>query len=533
MKVESICIVGGGSAGWMSAALLAKQFPDIEIALVESDKKPTIGVGESTLGHFNRYLLHMELEDEDWMPHCNATYKTSIAFRNFKHGKGERFQYPFGGLAYQEPYRTDIQRFYELQILHPELYPDDEFARFWNPSTLLTEQQKIAKTGIDGMMWDHNNDSAYHFDAELFGIYLKEHHCQRVQHVVGHVDHVVKTEDGYIKAIVTAEGSYIEADMYVDCTGFKSLLLEGFMGSEWESFKDVLFNDRAVATQIPYKNRETEMDTYTDCDAQSAGWVWNIPLWNRVGTGYVYSSDYINPCEAEVEFRKYLSERYSPEIAQNAEMRHIKIKHGKHKEAWVKNVVGIGLSYGFLEPLESTGLMTTHENILFFANALARRNGLLTDVDRKSFNFTVDKVLENMKLFVAQHYYLTQRQDNKYWRDVTNIELGHGEWRLGTEYSTLQSKQEYYNLLDRATNKFYDGDTFGGLLYISAGQGYRPISSWDFKVRCKNVPMHYGQVTSTHEWYQKEKQRLLDIIEDMPTHYEYLRDRIYGEETVD
>ena len=108
------------------------------------------------------------------------------------------------------------------------------------------------------MMWDHNNDSAYHFDAELFGIYLKEHHCQRVQHVVGHVDHVVKTEDGYIKAIVTAEGSYIEADMYIDCTGFKSLLLEGFMGSEWESFKDVLFNDRAVATQIPYKNRETE-----------------------------------------------------------------------------------------------------------------------------------------------------------------------------------------------------------------------------------------------------------------------------------
>ena len=100
-------------------------------------------------------------------------------------------------------------------------------------------------------------------------------------------------------------------------------------------------------------------------------------------------------------------------------------------------------------PLESTGLMTTHENILFFANALARRNGLLTDVDRKSFNFTVDKVLENMKLFVAQHYYLTQRQDNKYWRDVTNIELGHGEWRLGTEYSTLQSKQEYYNLLDK------------------------------------------------------------------------------------
>jgi len=534
MKIESICIVGGGSSGWMAAALLSKTFPELEIALIESDRTKPIGVGESTLGHFNRFLRRMELEDKEWMPYCNATYKTSIAFKNFREGMGERFQYPFGDFDLYD-YKDNLLKFFELQAHYgKEDYPPEEFANFVNEQTYLADRCKIAKE-IPNSNYNFENDTAYHFDADLFGMYLRDQHCipRGVFHLKGDIHNVVKRPDGSIDSIVTEDGGTISADLFIDCTGFKSLLLEQHMGAEFVSFNDKLFNDRALATQIPYIDRENDMETYTDCVAMEAGWVWNIPLWHRIGTGYVYSSKYKNVCEAEVEFRQYLSERYSPEIAQECQLREIKIKHGKHKKAWVKNVVGIGLAYGFLEPLESTGLMTTHENLLLLCDTIQRRDRFVARFDVDAYNYTVDNMIESMKNFVSIHYTLSQREDNQYWRDCT--QTVDYDVPIDAPQSTRAAHTTIYSLLDNLENSFYNLQQNAGSIYIAAGLGYTPVPQGLFYERLTFQPNQaeiINDLHDTHTKYQQDREVIKEWVDKLPSHYEYLRDNIYGTDEV-
>jgi tryptophan halogenase len=472
----------------------------------------------------------MGLEDDSWMPKCNATYKTSIAFKNFREGKGERFQYPFGKFDTDSEYCDNPIRFYELRAKYgKELYPPEEFARFVNKSTILAEDCRIADS-IPGSRYDTMWDRAYHLDAELFGQYLREEHAipNGVVHIKGDVGDVVKRPDGSIKSIIISDGTTISADLFIDCTGFKSLLLEQHMNVPFKPFEHKLFNDSALATQIPYVDREKQMETYTDCVGMNAGWVWNIPLWHRVGTGYCYSSKYINQCEAEVEFRKYLAVRYSPKIAHEAEFKPIKIKHGKHTEAWVKNVVGIGLSYGFVEPLESTGLMTTHENILLLSDFLERREGIVTRFDRDSYNGQVNNMIEAMSNFVSLHYSLSSREDNQYWRDVTeNIDYVNMGKHLYSEVDALANTWLLMNSVENTFAKEHDEQA--GSIYICAGHDYIPYgkSSYGEKVR---GGFHTGgyDIEEAHQQYQKDRAAMIEWSRRQPTHYEYLRDNIYN-----
>jgi flavin-dependent dehydrogenase len=528
MRVESIVIVGGGSSGWMAAALLSNTFPDIEIALIESEIQKPIGVGESTLGHFNRFLRRLKLKDEDWMPECMATYKTSIAFKNFREGKGERFQYPFGNYDLVD-YKNSVMDFFELQCEYGmEEYPPEEFAKYVNLNTLLADECRITDE-IPGSSYNPSEDTAYHLDADLFGKYLRDRIAipNGVVHLKGNVENVVKKPSGDIESIITDDGGIVSADLFVDCTGFKSLLLEQHMGSEFISFNDKLFNDRALATQIPYVDRKEEMETYTDCVAMNAGWVWNIPLWHRVGTGYVYSSKYISDVDAEDEFRRYLSERYSAQIAQNAQMRQIRIKHGKHKHAWVNNVVGVGLSFGFLEPLESTGLMTTHENLIMLCDTISRRQGFVSKFDIDSYNFSADNMIEGMKNFISIHYSLSQREDNNYWKDCVNtIDYS---IPIDAPLSTINACADIQSLLNSCENSFYNQERLEGSIYIAAGLGYRPINEhlWHERVDYDTTGK-LEDLKDIHARYKQDQQIMVDWVKKQPTHYQYLLEKIYG-----
>ena len=300
MKINKICIVGGGSSGWMTAAGLSKHFPNIDITLIESDTPP-VGVGESTLGHFNDFLNFLDLKDKDWMAYCNATYKTSIAFKNFREGKGERFQYPFGVSVKND----DSFMYYYLKHLYPNMYPPEEGARFFNRQTLIAESGKFTDGEIKGTNFNHDIDAAYHFDAALFGQFLKEKIAipNGVSHFYDKISYCTKDEKGNIKAIHTDKGESFSADLFIDCTGFKSLLLEKFMEVPFISFKDFLFNDTALVTPVPYIDKENQMKNYTDCVALGNGWVWETPLWHRIGTGYVFSSRHTTIENAEREYR--------------------------------------------------------------------------------------------------------------------------------------------------------------------------------------------------------------------------------------
>ena len=538
MRVESICIVGGGSSGWMAAALLSKTFPDMQIALVESKRVKRIGVGESTLGHFNRFLRRLELKDKDWMPHCNATYKTSIAFKNFRHGKGERFQYPFGNFDLFNDYKSGPLTFFELQSVYgKELYPEEEFARFVNHQTFLAERcrlpNKDEQTNLKMGNFIFDDDTAYHFDADLFGQYLKEHIAlpNGVVHMTGDVEMCVKDHDGNMTSVLTDDGKAIQADLYVDCTGFKSLLLEKYMNVPFESFHDQLFNDRAIATHIPYVDREKDMESYTDCIGMSNGWVWNIPLWNRVGTGYVYSSKYISDGEALLEFKHHLATKYSPESAQECQFMPIKIRHGKHTKSWEKNVVGIGLAFGFLEPLESTGLMTTHESIIFLCDALERREAFVSKFDIDSFNFITNNMIETMKNFIVMHYTMSQREDTQYWSDCVNrVNMDKGFGQV-LEYGESQrlARANLDALMNALDGGAYQNPHFSGIMYIASGLGFKPITPTMYRERntFTGNPNH-PELQECHEMWQTDRKRIMDWVDTQPSTYEYLKKEIYG-----
>tara|TARA_B100000700_G_scaffold324086_1_gene429376 strand:- start:4662 stop:6242 length:1581 start_codon:yes stop_codon:yes gene_type:complete len=524
MQVESICIVGGGSSGWMTAALLSKEHPDIEMVLIESPNIKPIGVGESTLAWFNRYLKRLDLKDRDWMKQCNATYKASIAFKNFREGKGEQFQYPFGAFGPpSEHIATHIQKFFELQCVYgKEKYPPEEFARFVNKLTYVADAGKMTMEIPGSNQYLPDDDLSYHLNADKFGEYLRDNIAvpNGCHHVLGDVNNVIKTPDGTISAITTTDGQCISADMFIDCSGFKSLLLEQHMGVEFVPFKDMLFNDSAIVTHIDYTDKETQMDCYTKCVALKYGWVYNIPMWNNIGTGYVYSSKYINECEAELEFREYLNDQECPLMP-------IKIKHGKHKKGWVKNVIGIGLSYGFLEPLESTGLLTTHENLLTFSDILATRDRHVTHHDRSLYNYSAEKLIESMKNFVTLHYTLSLREDTQYWRDATDTVEFLGVPGESTE-ATLHALQDYRALLDYIDKKAFDPNTIGeGTIYVSTGMGIRPFTETIFNDLADDE--RRKDVSEYHDGYCKSNKSMLEWVNTLPSHYQYLKDTIYVE----
>jgi tryptophan halogenase len=410
----------------MTAAAIAKKLPNIKLTLIESPNIPTIGVGESTIGHINNFFALLDLKDEDWMPHCNATYKTSIKFIDFRENPKEEphtFHYPFGIFDVSDKPRN-VMDWFLYKAEHPELDPKN-FAEFYHDAILMTDANKMTKNEdhlIRGFRF--NQDTAYHMDATAFGVYLRDNICKPsgMTHILDEIviDDIEFKDNGKIAKIGTQNSGYLEADLFIDCTGFRSLLLEQVLGTEFISFHDTLLNDSAIATTIPYIDHDKEMENYTSCTAIESGWVWNIPLWHRIGTGYVYSSQFATKEEAEEQFRRHLKSNRMifPDAtrADEAEFRHIKIKHGVHKQAWNKNVVGIGLANGFIEPLESTGLMLTHEAIIKLVALLKMRNGHVTKYDVDLFNGAFQDQIMGFKDFISNHYALSYRNDTPYWQ---------------------------------------------------------------------------------------------------------------------
>lgn len=512
MKINSICIVGGGSAGWMSASALIKQFPDLNIILVESPNIPTVGVGESTIARINFFMDTVGLKDSDWMKECNATYKSSIQFTDFKE-KGHSFQYPFGFLNYNGK-EHGVSDWFWIEKECP--IEDTNFAEFYHDSMIALKHNKFVDSGLEH--FDFKYDTAYHMDAALFGEWLKNNVCipNGVKHILGEVKSFAKRKDGSLDYIVT-ENETISADLFIDCTGFSSLLLEQIMGSEFESFHDTLMNDSAVATIIPYIDKETEMTAITNCTAIENGWVWNIPLWNRIGTGYVYSSQFASKEQATEEFIAHLGER-----GKTAEFRHIKIKHGVHKKSWVKNVVGVGLANGFIEPLESTGLVLTHEAIHLIIDTLGQRDRYINQYDVDSFNFGMYDLTKGFKDFVSIHYALSTRNDTPYWKHVTenmsySPKMNNWETSIQNEYQDLAEGLHTYNSFERLSGR--------GLLYVAAGFGYSPVSKRKMPFQ---LAVNQPNLEKTKDAWIEHRNNLLKKLENAPSQYEYLKKNIYN-----
>jgi len=491
--MKNIIVVGGGSAGWMSAATLIRAFPDKNITVIESPDVSTVGVGESTLGHINGWLNYLNIEDKDFMPYCDASYKLSIKFTDFyKKGAGS-FHYPFG-----RPYYWDDKErnkwYFRKQLLN---LPNSDYAECMSPNVLISNANKISDINDILPNYNFKTDTAYHFDATKFGLWLKEHYClpRGVKHVLENVNLVQQNDNG-----VSHINSH-ECDLVIDCTGFKSMILNK-VGGDFISYNDILPNDSAWATRMPYTNKEQQLEPYTNCTAIYNGWVWNIPSWERIGTGYVYSSKYINDDDALIQFKQYLGR-------DDLEFKNIRMRVGRQKEMWIKNVCSIGLSAGFIEPLESTGLLQTHTFIMKLVSNLER--GDFSQWDRDTHNLECNSIFDEYVTFVAMHYALSLRDDTPYWQDVRKRSLVH----LKEVQSLMNAKmQDYYF------------NPLGGMHYIATGLNWQAVSLLDVE------QLLYDPDTKeiNEEWtnhLEQNKQDWQKIVNTMPSLYQYLKDNIY------
>ncbi|MEX2100560.1 MAG: tryptophan halogenase family protein [Acidimicrobiia bacterium] len=405
-RVQSVLIVGGGSSGWMAASGLQHARPELDITLVESSDVPTVGVGEATLNSFHSFLLTAGLHEDEFLYDVGGAIKLGIRYRGWS---ARDYWHPFGEVmfprAFVDRWMTDraaggVTTFDEYGGLGTS-----DLAAAYRAPKMLGDPEYETRTVLYG----------YHMDAGLFAEKLKlRARSDGVRHVVDHVVGVERGPEG-IAGVQTREHGALTADLYLDCSGFRSLLLGGAIGEPFESFSQYLPNDSAVAFGR-MRGTENPLRPFTTANAMRHGWSWNIPLWGRDGTGYVYSSAFCEPAEAEREMVEFLGTE-----APLLEANHLKMRVGKSRRTWVDNCVGVGLAGGFIEPLESTGLLTVEIGVDQIAQTLA--GGDYDDRLRDAFNDGFSRLYDNIRDFLVLHFHTAARRDSEYWRACTTDPL--------------------------------------------------------------------------------------------------------------
>ena len=402
--MKNIVILGGGTAGWMTANLLQKKWRQrgIQISVVESPDIGIIGVGEGSTPLLKEFFDSLEISESEWMPQCNATYKNGISFNDWSTVPGyESYFHPFPcsldfatfGFLYKY---TELRRKGADVLAHPNRF---------SLMAGLTER-KLAPLPAENFPFHFQY--GYHFDSVLIGKFLREKAKESgVSHIEATVEKVEQESDGSVKSLLLNTGQILSGDFFVDCSGFASILLQKTLKVPFVSFSENLFNDSAVA--IP-TDIETEIPAETLSTALSNGWAWKIPLTNRFGNGYVFSSKYCSPDEAETELRSHLNI-----LESDVEARHLKMKVGRVQETWAKNCVAVGLSQGFIEPLEATALQFVYSTIEQFSQALEEGN--FSGKNRDEFNARMNANFEGVRDYIVLHYKTNSRSDSQYWID--------------------------------------------------------------------------------------------------------------------
>ena len=425
IRTKRVLVVGGGSAGWMAAAYLnaalnhdGKRVADI--SLVESPDVPRIGVGEATVPNINHILAVIGIDENDFLKRVDGTFKQSIRYVDWLHGQNDYYHHPF-------------TRFRPTPI--------DSSARKWlmsDRSIPFTEtvsvQPIICELGLSPRPPNQSNFSepltyAFHMNALKFADYLCELATARgVTHYLDHVVDVEMMESGDVGAVHTRGGLRLEADLFIDCTGFAALLIEQKLGVGWVDCSQWLLCDRAVTMHVPYEHHYPGyVRPYTTATALSAGWVWEIPLQDKRSLGYVHSSAFQSDEDAEREIRSFEGQH-----ADSLDSRIVHFKVGHREKAWVGNCIAIGLAGSFIEPLESTGLYLS-DLATIMLTAYFPYTG-----DMAPMAFRFNRVMANRFYeildFINMHYCLTRRTDTEFWREVLKAERINDRLRAKFEF---------------------------------------------------------------------------------------------------
>ncbi len=499
--IKSIIIVGGGTAGWITAGRIAAEHPgsDIRVTLIESPAINIIGVGEGTWPTMRTTLLKMGISEADFIRECNATFKQGAKFAKWVDG---------GDLDY-----------YYHPLMLPEGFGHINLAPYWldeqfndkaSFSNSVCFQEHICEHGLAPKLITSPEyaavaNYAYHLDAGKFACFLKRHCTEKlgVNHILDDVIRINSIDNGDIKSLETRLSGDLAGDLFVDCTGFSSLLLGQHFEVPFLDKSDTLFIDTALAVQVPYQHEDDDIASHTISTGQQAGWIWDIGLTNRRGVGYVYSSRHTSQQQAEQDLRAYVG----PDI-EDLSVRKIPIKSGHRAKFWQNNCVAVGLSAGFLEPLEASALVLVELSAAMISEQLPVCRDVM-DITAKRFNEVFLYRWERIIDFLKLHYILSKREDNDFWIDNRD------PLTIPESLQELLSLWRYCSPSDKdfsSNNEVFPAASYQYVLY---GMGFKTDTGFSSAV-LKDMPR-------AQQLFNKNKKAIQHAQSTLPKHRDLIR----------
>ncbi len=483
-----VLIVGGGTAGWMSAAGIASLLGDagLEITLIESEAIGIVGVGEATLPHLRFFNQTIGIDEYDFMAATRATVKLGIEFADWGR-KGDSYIHPFGeyglsndGIGFQHFWRkhaSELGRICDFSL-----------------PVVAAEMGKFEPPSADERSVKSTYRFAYQFDATRYAPYLRKHaEAQGVTRIEGRVVSVSQHQDGYIKSVQLEDGREYGADLFIDCSGFRGLLIEQALETGYDDWTHWLPCDRAVAAPCVHQG---PVLPYTRATAREAGWQWRIPLQHRTGNGHVYASAFTTDQEAEERLVTTL------EGDLLADPRVLRFQTGKRRKLWNKNVIAIGLSGGFLEPLESTSIYLIQQGITYLMELFP--NGNDVSVLRTEYNRMMDMEFDRIRDFLILHYNATERNDTEFWNEMRTLKVP----------DTLEEKKRLFR--ERGQVQTYDHGLFLEASWLAVFLGQRSIP----KTYDQRVDMFPADQTRVR--LSGLKEHIRKTAEQMPSHADWI-----------
>ena len=494
-KVQHITIFGGGTSGWLTAAYLSRNLQrPTKITLIEDVSAGPIGVGEGTQPLTAHFLSMCGIYPKDWMNSSDAAFKYGVELNGWN----------------EESYFVDNDSS-DNTVMADDFYITDYFIskpysefRDYHPAYRLAKKNVCQK--FDDYLDVNHRMGPMHFGAVHFnaqGILSTIHRLlgDSVEHIDAKISKITKDENG-IKELIDENGNAYTADLFIDCTGFKSQLLGEELGVRFNAFNDHLLCDSAVAIQTQYKDPEEECHPYTKATTMTSGWRWTIPIFTRIGNGYVYSSKHISPEDAEQELRDAIGEYVAP-------AKHLKMKTGAHEKIAEKNVVAVGLSAGFVEPLEATGITFTTAAVMSIAEMLNAKGNVWGNDSRNFLNQGFKEMSQEIFTFVWAHYYFSSRDDTPFWKDIQNQSLDQMPAHVKETLNAFLPVPKRF--LQLSPSSMFNITQWFSMLH--SGGAYKDIPTY-----LTDKQQQYA------EYFIKSNNARLDIAENMfDNHHKYLR----------